>query len=58
MSKAEPTLAELFEDGRAIDEALLEAARDWAERLLQQDPATADRHLARWMHTKIDYLKV
>jgi hypothetical protein len=28
MSKAEPTLAELFEDGRAIDEALLEAARD------------------------------
>ncbi len=37
---------------------LLEAARDWAERLLQQDPATADRHLARWMHTKIDYLKV
>ena len=32
MSKAEPTLAELFEDGRAIDEALLEAARD-ARRL-------------------------
>lgn len=37
---------------------LLEAARTWAERLLQQDPATADRHLARWMRTKIDYLKV
>ncbi len=37
---------------------LLEAARTWAERLLQQDPATVDRHLARWMHTKIDYLKV
>ncbi len=28
MSKAEPTLDELFEDGRAIDEALREAARD------------------------------
>ena len=28
MSKTEPTLAELFEDGRAIDEALKEAARD------------------------------
>lgn len=28
MSEAKPTLEELFEDGRAIDEALLEAARD------------------------------
>ena len=28
MSKREPTLKELFEDGRAIDEALREAARD------------------------------
>ncbi len=28
MSEAKPTLDELFEDGRAIDEALLEAARD------------------------------
>lgn len=32
MSDAEPTLKELFEDGRAIDEALKEAARD-ARRL-------------------------
>ena len=40
------------------DVDLLEAARAWAERLLQDDPATADRHLARWMHSKIDYLKV
>lgn len=32
MSDAEPTLTELFEDGRAIDEALKEAARD-ARRL-------------------------
>ena len=40
------------------DVDLLEAARTWAERLLQDDPATADRHLARWMHSKIDYLKV
>jgi hypothetical protein len=37
---------------------LLEAARTWAERLLKDDPTTADRHLARWMHSKIDYLKV
>ncbi len=40
------------------DVDLLEAARTWAERLLRDDPATADRHLARWMHSKIDYLKV
>ena len=32
MSDPEPTLKELFEDGRAIDEALREAARD-ARRL-------------------------
>ena len=41
-----------------IDIDLLEVARTWAERLLKDDPATADRHLARWMHSKIDYLKV
>ena len=28
MSNTEPTLGELFEDGRAIDDALREAARD------------------------------
>jgi hypothetical protein len=28
MSDTKPTIAELFEDGRAIDEALREAARD------------------------------
>ena len=32
MSNLEPTLKQLFEDGRAIDEALKEAARD-ARRL-------------------------
>lgn len=32
MSDSEPTLKELFEDGRAIDDALKEAARD-ARRL-------------------------
>ncbi len=32
MSNPEPTLKELFEDGRSIDEALKEAARD-ARRL-------------------------
>ena len=37
---------------------LLEAARTLAERLLVDDPATVDRHLARWMHSKMDYLKV
>ena len=41
-----------------LDVDLLEAARTWAERLLKDDPATADQHLARWMHSKIDYLKV
>ena len=41
-----------------LDVDLLEAARTWAERLLKDDPATVDRHLARWMHSKIDYLKV
>ncbi len=40
------------------DVDLLEAARNLAEQLLIDDPATADRHLARWMHSKIDYLKV
>jgi len=30
MSQHVPTIDELFEDGRAIDEALLEAARDAA----------------------------
>jgi len=32
MSENKPTVDELFEDGRAIDEALMEAARD-ARRL-------------------------
>lgn len=32
MRNRKPTITELFEDGRAIDEALLEAARD-ARRL-------------------------
>ena len=41
-----------------LDVDLLEAARTWAERLLKDDSATADQHLARWMHSKIDYLKV
>ena len=41
-----------------LDVGLLEVACIWAERLLKEDSATADRHLARWMHSKIDYLKV
>ena len=40
------------------DADLLEAARNMAERLLVEDTTTAERHLARWMHSKVDYLKV
>ena len=40
------------------DADLLEAARNMAERLLLEDTTTAERHLARWMHSKVDYLKV
>ena len=39
------------------DGDLLEAARDMAERLLAEDQTTVERHLARWMHSKADYLK-
>ncbi len=44
MSNAEPTLDELFEDGRAIDEALIEAARD-ARRLHK----ALDNPIATWL---------
>ncbi|MEO6023654.1 MAG: ATP-dependent DNA helicase RecG [Burkholderiales bacterium] len=40
------------------DVDLLEAARNMAERLLVEDTITVERHLARWMHSKVDYLKV
>ncbi|MDM7455696.1 MAG: ATP-dependent DNA helicase RecG [Tepidimonas sp.] len=39
------------------DEALIEWARRWAPRLWQRDPASARRHLDRWLGGKLDYLK-
>jgi ATP-dependent DNA helicase RecG len=40
------------------DQWLVERARDLAHRLLQEDPATVDAHLARWLGGREDYLKV
>ena len=37
---------------------LLEAARDVAERLLRDDPASAQAHLARWLGGRHELLKV
>jgi ATP-dependent DNA helicase RecG len=37
---------------------LLEAARDVAERLLRDDPASAQAHLARWLGGRNELLKV
>lgn len=39
------------------DIALLDAARNWAERLLAEDPAAAAAHLERWLGARADYLK-
>jgi ATP-dependent DNA helicase RecG len=39
------------------DHALLEAARDAAERLLRQDPAVAARHLGRWLGGRSEFMK-
>ena len=39
------------------DEPLIEWARRWAPRLWASEPALAQRHLARWLGGKIDYLK-
>ena len=41
----------------AADQALLEAARDAAPRLLRDFPAAAERHLARWLPQAEEYLK-
>ena len=40
------------------DQALLEHARHSAEKLLHDDAAVADRHLARWLARAEQYLKV
>jgi ATP-dependent DNA helicase RecG len=39
------------------DVALIEQARDAAEELLQKEPVAADRHLARWLGGKADFIK-
>ncbi|MDF3036319.1 MAG: recG [Paucimonas sp.] len=40
------------------DQPLVEQARDVAQRLLQEDLATVEAHLARWLGGREDYLKV
>ncbi|HYD79626.1 MAG TPA: ATP-dependent DNA helicase RecG [Paucimonas sp.] len=40
------------------DQWLVEKARDLAGRLLREDPATVETHLARWLGGREDYLKV
>ncbi|HEY4542539.1 MAG TPA: ATP-dependent DNA helicase RecG [Noviherbaspirillum sp.] len=39
------------------DQWLVEKARNLAERLLRDDPATVDAHLARWLGGREDFLK-
>lgn len=41
----------------ALDEPLVQAARAAAQRLLVQHPKIAERHVARWLGGKSDYLK-
>ena len=38
------------------DEALVIAAREAAEHLLDEDPAAAQRHIERWLGARADYL--
>jgi ATP-dependent DNA helicase RecG len=40
------------------DQWLVEKARDLAQRLLHDDPATVEAHLARWLGGREEYLKV
>jgi len=42
----------------ATDQWLVEKARDLAQSLLQSQPAIVERHLARWLGGKEDFLKV
>ena len=39
------------------DEPLLRLARTAAQQLLAQRPQAAERHIARWLGSKTDYLK-
>ena len=41
----------------AEDEPLLRLARTAAQQLLAQHPQAAERHIARWLGSKTDYLK-
>jgi len=41
----------------ATDAALLEWARRTAPRMLDEHPALAQRHVQRWLGSKVDYLK-
>ncbi|GGI55440.1 ATP-dependent DNA helicase RecG [Oxalicibacterium solurbis] len=40
------------------DQWLVERARDAAQQLLHNDPATVEAHLARWLGSREDFLKV
>ena len=40
------------------DQWLVDRARDVAQTLLRDDPATVEAHLARWLGAREDYLKV
>jgi ATP-dependent DNA helicase RecG len=42
----------------ATDQWLVEKARDTAQALLQHAPDIVDRHLARWLGGREDYLRV
>jgi len=39
------------------DDALVEAAREEADRMLEGDPRTADAHLARWLAGREEFLR-
>ncbi len=40
------------------DQWLVDKARDAAHKLLHEDPATVEAHLARWLGSREDFLKV
>jgi hypothetical protein len=52
MSQHKPTIDELFEDGRAIDQALLDAARD-ARRLHK----AFGRPMATWRNGQVVWIQ-
>jgi ATP-dependent DNA helicase RecG len=40
------------------DQWLVDKARDVAQKLLRDDPATVEAHLARWLGQREEFLKV